>query len=214
LLTPLIEGLAIREISWINENNQPAEKDKFFPATTKEFGIDPKVQEKLSKMRTDLDAFTEVEAYSLMRNGYLMSHEDLSQLRQESDKNSQQLSKISWKFNQIAHWMDNPTPKYLKQLEIAQSTFGKVFKVFLWLWIPIILAIGGMLYYYWPQMLQIMLSSLPVYPFVIAFLLWAINSSADAIVKLIPFLGYLRPVIQFIKGLIKALLFSWGGDFY
>jgi NTE family protein len=210
----LRKGLGIREISWINENNEPAEKDKIFPATTHEFGVDPSVQEKLSKMRTDLDAFTEVEAYSLMRNGYLMSHEDLSQLRQESDKNSQQLSKISWKFNQIAHWMDNPTPKYLKQLEIAQSTFGKVFKVFLWLWIPIILAIGGMLYYYWPQMLQIMLSSLPVYPFVIAFLLWAINSSADAIVKLIPFLGYLRPVIQFIKGLIKALLFSWGGDFY
>ncbi len=209
----LRKGLDIREISWINENNQPAEKDKIFPATTAEFGVDPQVQEKLSKMRTDLDAFTEVEAYSLMRDGYLMSYEDLNQLRQESDKNSQKLSNISWKFNQIAHWMDTPTPKYLKQLDIAQSTFGKIFKVFLWLWIPIILAIGGMLYYYWAQMLEFMLSSFPVYPFVIALLLWVINSSADAIVKLIPFLDYLRPVIQFIKGLLKALIFSWGAIF-
>ncbi len=213
----LRKGLAIREISWINELNQPAEKDKIFPATTEEYGVDPKVQEKLSKMRTDLDAFTEVEAYSLMRDGYLMSREDLNQLRLESNhdtlKNKQQLPKIAWKFNQISHWMDAPTPKYLKQLDVAQSTFGKIFKVFLWLWIPIILAISGLFYYYWSQILQFMLSSLPVYPFVLVLLLWAINSSADALVKLIPFLGYLRPVIQFIKGLIKALLFSWGAIF-
>ena len=213
----LRKGLAIREISWINENNQPAEKDKFFPATTQEFGVDPRVQEKLSKMRTDLDAFTEVEAYSLMRDGYLMSHEDLNQLRQESHhdafKNRRKPPETTWKFNQIAYWMDAPTPKYLKQLDVAQSTFGKVFKVFLWLWIPIILVITGMLYYYWPQLHQFMLSSFPVYPFIIMLLFWVINSSADAIIKLIPFLGHLRPVIQFIKGLIKALLFSWGAIF-
>jgi hypothetical protein len=45
------------------------------------------------------------------------------------------------------------------------------------------------------------------------FLFWVINNSADAIVKLIPFLGYLRLVIQLIKGVIKALLFSWGAIF-
>ena len=213
----LRKGLDIREISWINENNESAEKDKIFPATTSKFGVDPKVQEKLSKMRTDLDAFTEVEAYSLMRDGYLMSCEDLNQLRQNATddqfKNAQQSTKVDWKFNQISHWMNAPTPKYLKQLEVAQSTFGKIFKVFLWLWIPIILVISGVFYYYWPQIHQFMLSSLPVYPFVMVLLLWAINSSADAIVKLIPFLGCLRPVIQFIKGLIKALLFSWGAIF-
>ncbi len=217
----LRKGLSIREISWINENNEAAEKDKLFPATSNEFGVDPKVQEKLSKIRTDLDAFTEVEAYSLMRSGYLMSEKDLKQLKEELKeesnkdeiKNTKQSPKIAWKFNQISHWMKNPTAQYLKQLDISQLTFAKVLQVFLWLWIPIILVIGGTLYYYWPQIQQFILSSIPVYPFVIMFSLWAINSFAGTLVKLLPFLGYLTPFIQFIKGLIKALLFSWGAIF-
>lgn len=213
----LRKGLGIREISWINANNQPAEKDNFFSSTTHRFGIHAGVQKRLSKMRTDLDAFTEVEAYSLMRDGYLMSAEDLTYLKQKLSgdtlKKAKQNFNVSWKFNQISHWMKTPTPAYLKQLDIAQSTFGKIMQVFLWLWIFIVLPIGGFLYYYSSHLYEFMLSSVPIYPFVIALLLGVMNSFFDNLANIMPFLNSLRPFIQFVKGLVKALLFSWGGIF-
>ncbi|MCK5898490.1 MAG: patatin-like phospholipase family protein, partial [Methylococcales bacterium] len=135
----LRKGLSIREISWINEKDKPAERDKISPSKTEAFGVSEKVQEKLAQMRTDLDAFTEVEAYSLMRDGYLMSAKDLKPFSSDDDKEKAPKQE-EWRFNRISYWMENPTPQYLKQLDIAQLTFGKVLKVFVWLWIPIILA--------------------------------------------------------------------------
>ncbi|MDQ7091324.1 MAG: patatin-like phospholipase family protein [Methylococcales bacterium] len=210
----LRKGLEVREISWNNEYNEPAEKDEIFESTTNAFGVNDKVQEKLSKMRTDLDAFTEVEAYSLMRDGYLMSATELSQLKQTSKENKTQAPpKVSWAFNQIAPWMNKPTPDYLKQLDVAQSTFGKVLQIFVWLWIPIILAIGGLLYYYWPELQQFVLSSFPVYPIVIILALWIANKFALTLLTLLPFLNFLRAPFQGVKGFIKAVIFSPGAIF-
>jgi hypothetical protein len=41
------------------------------------YGIDPRVQLRLAKLRTDLDSFTDDEAYALMAAGYLMTRTDL-----------------------------------------------------------------------------------------------------------------------------------------
>jgi hypothetical protein len=45
-----------------------------------DYGIDKELQEKLSKIRTDLDSFTEVEADSLMLSGYLITRKELEKL--------------------------------------------------------------------------------------------------------------------------------------
>jgi predicted acylesterase/phospholipase RssA len=44
------------------------------------YGIDEEVQRELSRLRTDLDAFSDDEAYSLMAAGYAMTRHELSKL--------------------------------------------------------------------------------------------------------------------------------------
>ena len=45
------------------------------------FGVHPEIQDFLSKVRTDLDSFSEVEAYSLMLDGYRMAGPNLEYSR-------------------------------------------------------------------------------------------------------------------------------------
>jgi hypothetical protein len=42
------------------------------------YGIDPDVQRAMAELRTDLDAFSDDEAYALMAAGYLMTTHDLA----------------------------------------------------------------------------------------------------------------------------------------
>jgi NTE family protein len=208
----LRKGLSIREISWVNEENKSAEQDKVIPSQTELFGISSKVQEKLARMRTDLDAFTEVEAYSLMRDGYLMSAEDLKIFCTDENK-QKEIGQEDWRFNKIAYWMENPTPQYLKQLDIAQSTFGKVLKVFVWLWIPIILACCWLVYQCWPFLRGIAESSVPVYPFALLFALWIFDKLMLKGIRFFPFLKYPYALIHALRSLIRGLIFCWGGLF-
>jgi NTE family protein len=213
----LRKGLGIREISWINQENRPAEKDRFFPATTDEFGVHPTVQKKIAKIRTDLDAFTEVEAYSLMCDGYLISATTLSQLTQSAEKDQLKKAsntvKVAWKFNEIADLMADPSAEYLKHLDIAQSTIGKIMQVFLALWLLIILPIAGILYYYGASLYELMLHSVPIYPFVIVLSLAIVNYFSIALINLAPILENIHQFVQRLKAFIQAILFSWGGVF-
>ncbi len=140
----LRKGLGSREVSWNIEEDAPAEKDIIIPSNCSDFGVNAEVQEKLSLMRTDLDAFTEVEAYSLMLDAYQMSKSDLTKFKQ-----AKQQAEPSWHFNEISDLMKNPTPEYLKQLDISQLLFGKMLHIFPWLWAPILLVITTTLFYTW-----------------------------------------------------------------
>jgi hypothetical protein len=48
--------------------------------STTPYGVDRDLQRKLAAIRTDLDSFTEVEAYSLMLSGYLMTEFEIHEL--------------------------------------------------------------------------------------------------------------------------------------
>lgn len=198
----LRKGLGEREISWNKEKNVPAKEDEIIPSTTEKFGVNPEVQEKLSLMRTDLDAFTEVEAYSLMLDAYLMSKEDLTRF----SGNAEQQSGTSWKFNQISDWMKNPKPEYLKQLEISEAVFGKALQAFPWLWAPIALVVGIALYCLIPVLFK------PFYPILIAipFFWWLATIFAPKFEKILSFLKILRPKAMMINRMIKAGLFFIG----
>ncbi|MDH5298488.1 MAG: patatin family protein, partial [Desulfobulbaceae bacterium] len=56
------------------------------PDTPTQYGIAADLQQRLAEIRTDLDSFTEVEAYSLMCSGYLMTRQHLQWLREEDPK--------------------------------------------------------------------------------------------------------------------------------
>lgn len=50
---------------------------------TSSYGINKRLQLSIASLRTDLDAFTEVEAYSLMASGYLMTASELNSLQRQ-----------------------------------------------------------------------------------------------------------------------------------
>lgn len=51
--------------------------------TVTPYGVDHDVQRQLAAIRTDLDSFTEVEAYALMLSGYLMTEQKFKALQQQ-----------------------------------------------------------------------------------------------------------------------------------
>lgn len=210
----LREGLGIRQIAWVDENGIQA-PDQIIPPTTQNFGVDPVVQDSLSAMRTDLDAFTEVEAYSLMFDGYSMSKDELAQL-----KNNMQLPNIDspltlspngWKFLAIEKWAKKPSDDYKNQLKVSQSTFGKALMLMPWLWIPIIAVVGVLLYFFGQQIWTLLkTSSIPVTAILVAVALWLLNSSAPKLAKLLPFLELARPWATIAKAVLQAILLTIG----
>jgi len=202
----LREGLGERVISWNSKEGVPAMKDEVIDPTTNQFDVDSIVQEKLSLMRTDLDAFTEVEAYSLMLDAYQMSKKALAKLVE-----AKQLPEAEWQFNQIADFVKEPTPEYLKQLDVAKSVFGKALLVFPWLWIPIVLVVGVILFYSWGPIIEPALnSSFTVYAVIISILLWLATILAPKFEKILTFLSYFRPYALLAQRAGKAGLLVLG----
>jgi predicted acylesterase/phospholipase RssA len=98
------------------------------------YGIAKDIQRSLSALRTDLDSFSEAEAYALMTSGYCMTEHQLN-----TGKCVEGLTKTSrgvWKFLEIEQYMkgegeeyegEGKGYKYLKQLLSAGSSLA--FKV-------------------------------------------------------------------------------------
>ncbi len=209
----LRNGLSIREIAWIDEHNQQ-QPDNVTPASSQDFGVDSRVQESLSLMRTDLDAFTEVEAYSLMLDGYQMSEQEFIRFKLHAEHAGVQatktLTKANWRFNQIAPWMKNPTADYLAQLEIAKSVPFKVLKFFPFkLGIPLLLTIIAIVYPLYPQIVRLIHHAVPVYALLIALAALILNKALPHFVVL----RFLRPQVRLAKrfwqviGLVLATIF-------
>ena len=138
----LRKGLPVRDIAWLDQNNQPKAADEitFLGLSAATFGVDPIVQELLSRVRTDLDSFSDVEAYSLMLDGYLMSAPELSALRQSCPELSQPetVSPEAWNFLGLKDWIKGPYESsdlksnfYLRQLTMAKESAFKFFRL-LW----------------------------------------------------------------------------------
>jgi len=205
----LRKGLGCREVSWNIEKDVPAEKDNIIPSNCSDFGVNAEVQEKLSLMRTDLDAFTEVEAYSLMLDAYQMSKSDLTKCKQ-----AKQQPESLWKFNEIADLMKDPKPEYLKQLDVSQLLLGKMLHIFPWLWAPIILVIAAILFYTWDPIIKPALdSSYTVYTMLVGLFLWLATVFAPKFEKTLSFLSYLRPHALLLQRLGKAALLVAGTAF-
>ncbi len=73
----LKQELDSEPVSWIGCQDTPASQPQ--PSATR-YGVDRELQRYLSEIRTDLDTFSEVESYSLMASGYLMTAQQLRDL--------------------------------------------------------------------------------------------------------------------------------------
>ena len=76
----LKQDLGMAPLCWIDCKNPPREPERQSRTC---YGVDREIQQQLSEIRTDLDSFTEVEAYALMASGYLTTAYQLEQLDEE-----------------------------------------------------------------------------------------------------------------------------------
>lgn len=87
------------------------------------------VQQALARIRTHLDSFTNVEAYSLMFYGYEVSQQAILETPSLQEIIQKEKTCINWEFLKIAPWAKSPTPLYLQQLQIGSERFLKVFRL-------------------------------------------------------------------------------------
>lgn len=105
------------------------------PSTTGGFHVDPRVQDLLSRVRTDLDAFTEVEACSLMLDGYLIAGAVVPRKRAARPGDARGLGDLvvaqpaasaePWGFLCMAPLLAEPSALLLRHLTVARCRFLK-----------------------------------------------------------------------------------------
>ncbi len=93
-----------------------------------DYGIKPEIQDLISKLRTDLDAFSDQEAFALMYSGYQMTKFEFLH-----GKNKQpDIESASWRFFVVADEMSvekKSDGKFAKVLELGSLVFGKVLEI-------------------------------------------------------------------------------------
>ena len=96
----------------------------------------------------------------------------------------------------IAPWMEKPTKAYLDQLEVAQSTFGKALKCMPLLWMPLLLVIGMVLYFFGPLIISFLSNTITIYSIVILVAVWLISSLVPKLTKFFKILEAFFGAIQ------------------
>ncbi len=205
----LRKGLEVKEVPWITANNKPADAKAPIPATTNDYKVAAEVQEHLSKIRTDLDAFSEVEAFSLMLDGYLMSGQELAILRTNAFKpdateaNAPPL-KGAWKFEAIAPWINNPGPDYLKQLKVSNYLFGKALFLIPWLSALAAVVVLLLLAALWPWLPTLLATSIPTLLIVMILLAILATKVAPHLEKIFSFLKIIHTPAEIVYRLVSV----------
>tara|TARA_B100001063_G_scaffold245586_1_gene281691 strand:+ start:9863 stop:12349 length:2487 start_codon:yes stop_codon:yes gene_type:complete len=90
--------------------------------------LDKEVQEKLVKVRTDLDSFNDVEAYALMNSGYTMTSEWIDIIKQDQKvfDNYIATNTYSWEFLKIRNKISSSKNWVLNKLDTSEHLFFKV----------------------------------------------------------------------------------------
>jgi hypothetical protein len=133
----LKQDLRQRELSWSDAAN-PAQVTESGGRTA--YGVDRHVQELLAGVRTDLDAFSGVEAHALMADGYLIARHVISDtLRLALDAPLASDPPLAWSFLAVAECLAGPvaTDRIRTHLEVASWRVGKSMRTVPslgWLW--------------------------------------------------------------------------------
>jgi len=135
--------LETHPLDWIG-CDEPREFRPDPPRPCTSYGVDKTLQRKLSELRTDLDAFSDVEAYALMVSGYLMARRELEVLQQRhlrdghpgswGDYDLEAPGLTDWPFSPLIPILGLPQGASAArtdlelQLDIGSSLFLKVWK--------------------------------------------------------------------------------------
>jgi predicted acylesterase/phospholipase RssA len=119
----LKQDLGAEPVDWVEcqDRSEPVRRDPLLP-----YGIQREVQRRLSAIRTDLDSFSEIEAYALMASGYCMTEKALEQ--GVLDVPLPKTSRERWPFLAIEPALKQAgahTP-LMRQLQVADKLVFKV----------------------------------------------------------------------------------------
>ncbi|HWH79996.1 MAG TPA: patatin-like phospholipase family protein, partial [Candidatus Binatus sp.] len=111
----LKKGLMTEPIEWINcQDPNPPVADS---STKTDYHVDKELQAQLAALRTDLDSFSEVEAYALMLSGYLMTEQEVKALDEQHRRDGHpgiwggydiDAPRGQWKFLELLPLIDKP----------------------------------------------------------------------------------------------------------
>lgn len=193
----LRKGLPTTGIAWLNAIGEPAEPDKVVrpaspPSAPEDFAVAEPVQDLLSKVRTDLDSFSEVEAHSLMLDAYRMTAAVIPTVPQIASLGAAPIpeAQARWKFVDIASYMQQPTEYYLQQLEAASEKFLKVSRLIRPKWLG--------------EALRLAVLLVPVV--LLLYLAWLLRNCELSLGTLLS-IAIIGAVVYFSRSLIER--FSW-----
>ncbi|MDH3287816.1 MAG: patatin-like phospholipase family protein [Betaproteobacteria bacterium] len=137
------KGLETLPIDWID--CQDPTKVPEANSDTTDYGVDRDLQLKLAAIRTDLDSFTEVEAYSLMLSGYLMTEYEFKELDKQHKRDGElgtwggfdiQAPRGDWPFRRLEDLIREPRSSsdvrradLGRQLDAGSALFFKIWKL-------------------------------------------------------------------------------------
>ena len=123
--------LDIELVDWIGEQS-PEDPVKPNPMTN--YGLPKELQGKLAGIRTDLDSFSDVEAFALMTSGYRMAKREF---RKNIKGVAERPKEVSWQFQSIVPAIDPKADTYagvLKILNVAHRSAAKIWVLSKTLW--------------------------------------------------------------------------------
>lgn len=148
------------EKTWIGGADKPDQITGIEGVT--DYKVDCGVQNLLANLRTDLDSFTEVEAFSLMSSAYLMTGEYVdAHTARAFGASETPVKSAPWRFSQVEPFLRHPerSPRFVKQLQVGSQQAFKAFAL-----VPALkwATIGGLIalavsafYYIWTHAAQL-----------------------------------------------------------
>lgn len=205
----LKKDLETEPIDWVDCQN-PTQPPGCYTSTTP-YGIDRDLQRLLADMRTDLDSFTEVEAYALMLSGYLMTEYEFKQLQLQHERQGLpgtwgdydiNAPRSDWEFFKLENIMRKPGDSSDARRQELQKQLGASSALFLKIWqlnktLKVVTLVGGIALIGVSCYLLVTNFCEPIFPS-LGKITW--GTGAIAAISLaasigIPFYQYLRPKI-------------------
>jgi predicted acylesterase/phospholipase RssA len=142
-------------IDWVDCPGPFDASDEARPASRRglltSYGIRKDIQERLAAMRTDLDSFSEAEAYALMMSGYNMTERVFTDSMKNFPK-SNAPAQPGWRFLALSEAVKGGQgyEELMKRLKVSHMKGFKIWKLLPWLrvasWFAGALAVAGLIW--------------------------------------------------------------------